>query len=109
MLREGEMCFSARAQQSFTITWDGFSAHSKGTMVTFKGWKLVSHRRTIPFDYIDGTGKEVYSAIKNWLKVRDALNPTTANLFTTDDGKALQRWDLQPSCTTSWTTAHMLG
>ena len=94
MLRQGEL--SNNTREDSNMKHSNFALTNTSITATFHGWKLKSHRRTLMFPFIPGTEKEVYTAVRNYLKVRAKFDTGDEALFVDENGIALMRFTFQP-------------
>ena len=74
MLRVGELVTSTAVDKEFahTIPFKLLSFDKKAITITFEGWKLVHHRRTLSFQYIKGSEEKMFSLLTKYSKFRAA-------------------------------------
>ena len=94
MLRQGEICNNMREDSNTLLS--NMSCSKTGICITFHGWKLKSHRRTLKFPYLKGTEDEAFQAIKKYKKVREAREVDDPVLFVDNKGKPFNRYNFSP-------------
>ena len=98
MLRLGELCTTTNGESVdvHTLSFGNMIYDKNSVTLTFNGWKLLNHRRSIKFPFIEGTRVKMYTMLRDYTNYwKKTARSYVTSLIINEDGTAMSRQNFE--------------